>query len=351
MASVVCLADLPPREITVLLVDDSVVARASMSRMLDEAEGIRVAAAVDCANAAIRWLTANRADVVLLDIAMPGRDGLSALPDLIAAGRGAHVLIVSSFASAGATATVRALALGAADTLEKPSAGAMGRQFGALLADRILRLGGLSAADMLTPPVPLRRASDAPFAIIAIAGSTGGIAALAGLVAALPAHVRLPVVITQHLPAAFLAPFAVQVSAMTGRAASVAIEGQRVATGTILIAGGGGHLTVRRDGRDMCVALSTDVAPALCLPAADPMFASVARAFGPAALGVVLSGMGRDGALGARAIAEAGGTVVAQDAASSTVWGMPGTVARAGLASFVAPPAALGRWITARVPA
>ncbi len=349
--SAVRLAEAAPREVAVLLVDDSIVARAALGRMLGEAAGVEVVAAVDSAAAAIRWLQHGRVDVVLLDIAMPGRDGLEALPDLLAAGQGAHILIVSSFATTGAAATVRALALGAADTLEKPSAGALGREFGAVLAERVRRLGCAASGNGPNPLVTLRAASDMPPEVLAIAGSTGGIGALAALLASLPARLSLPILITQHLPEAFLASFSAQVASMAQRPALVATEGQRLLPGMILIAGGSGHLTVRRDRRDTRIMLSDEVAPALCRPAADPMFASVARAFGPASLGVVLSGMGRDGVQGAAAIAEVGGTMLAQDAASSTIWGMPGAVARGGLASFVASPTALGRWVAARIAA
>jgi two-component system chemotaxis response regulator CheB len=160
--------------------------------------------------------------------------------------------------------------------------------------------------------------------------------------------VQLPILVTQHLPGSFMDPFVRQLRAASGRAAMVATEGMPIAPGKILVAPGDAHLTLATDsdGRTV-VRLQDGPVASGCRPSVDPMFESCARLFGPHALGVVLSGMGRDGADGAARIVRAGGTIMAQDAASSAVWGMPGAVATAGLASAILPPEQIAARIAA----
>jgi len=328
----------PPdrRPARVLLVDDSAVMRAILARTLAERPGIVVAGQAASAAQAVGCLRAEAVDVVLLDLEMPGVDGLSALPLLLAEGRGARVLVVSSACTAGADATVRALRLGAADTLPKPSNRAEQARFPDLLAERVRRL-----AAPRTPVCSVRPPTVAPKqppAAVGIAASTGGVHALGELLAALPADFRSPLLVTQHLPAAFIAFFVRQLAEATGRPARIAETGQVPQPGEILVAPGDAHLTLARTGGLAHVRLDRSPAASGCCPSADPMLSSLAEVHGAAAAGVVLSGMGRDGAAGARALAAAGGAILAQDAATSVVWGMPGTVARAGLAQAVLPP-------------
>lgn len=336
--------------IRVLIVDDSVVARAALSRVVAEAPGFEVAAALDGARRAIDWLYDAQVDIVLLDIQMPGLDGISALPELIAASAGARIIIVSTLVGDGARATIQALALGAADTLAKPDLDALGRQFGAVLIDKMLRLGKATptAYNAARTPQMLRAAPHDPIACLAIGASTGGLHALAAFFGNLPSSFDAPILITQHLPPTFMPFFADQISALSGRRTSVAAHGDIVRSGEILVAPGVAHLQVKRTGRRVIVNLLDLAVPSRCCPSVDPMFSSVGEAFGAGSLAIVLTGMGRDGELGSRAIAEAGGTVIVQDAVSSTVWGMPGTVARAGLASLIAAPAALAAYAVKR---
>ena len=336
--------DEPP---SVLIVDDSVVARAVMARAIDGAGEFIVAGAVADAYAAQEFLSRHRVDVIVLDIEMPGIDGLTALPDLIAAGRGARVLIVSSSAADGASATVQALALGAADTLVKPGVGAFAGRFADVLNQKLARL--VERDEIVVPRTPAAMAAPGDdFDIVAIGASTGGIHALSQLLRSLPAEFRLPILITQHLPESFMPYFAAQVAVLANRPCEVAENHARIRPGRILVAPGNAHLRCVSIGSGAAVRLSTAPAPSGCLPSVDPMFEAVAATYGDRALGVVLSGMGRDGAIGASSLAEAGGSVVVQDRASSVIWGMPGAVAAGGLADAILPPDEIGQLMARR---
>ncbi|MES2291236.1 MAG: chemotaxis-specific protein-glutamate methyltransferase CheB [Pseudomonadota bacterium] len=336
------------RGTAVLIVDDSAVARAALGRIVESGSEMHLAGAADSAHGAIAWLKANTADVILLDLEMPGLDGLAALPELIAAGNGARILIVSSTAREGAENTLRALALGAADTLAKPEAGGLNQTFGLILIDRIRRLGRATRTALPLERHTLRTPATTPVELLAIGASTGGLRALAEFFEGLPRAFDAPILITQHLPPAFMPYFAEQLSAMAGRFARVASEGEIVGRGEILVAPGERHLRVVDHGDQFRVVLSDAVAETRCCPSVDPMFEAVAEAAGRGAVAVVLTGMGRDGSSGARRIVARGGSVIAQDQGSSTVWGMPGSVVRDGLASMLGTPAQLARHITAR---
>ena len=184
--------------------------------------------------------------------------------------------------------------------------------------------------------------------VLAIGASTGGIHALGHFLGALPPVIGLPILVTQHLPASFMEAFARQLVSASGREAVVAEDGAELMPDRILIAPGDAHLTVVRQGKRLVVRLDRAPAASGCLPSVDPMFASLAEACDGEVLGVVLSGMGRDGADGAVRIVDAGGTVLAQDEASSAVWGMPGAVAKAGLAAAILAPDQLALRIGAR---
>ncbi len=336
--------DGPP---SVLIVDDSVVARAVIARSIDAGGKFLVAGAVPNAQAALAFLTKHRVDVILLDIEMPGIDGLTALPDLIAASQGARVLIVSSACGEGAAATVQALALGAADTLVKPDVGAFAGRFADLLKEKLDRL--VEVDEVIAPRTPASKSAPGDdFDIVAIGASTGGIHALSLLLRALPSDFRLPVLITQHLPDSFMPYFAAQVAVLAGRPCEVAEDHARIRPGRVLIAPGKAHLRCVRTKDGAAVRLSTKSAPSGCLPSVDPMFESLAETFGDRALGVVLSGMGRDGAIGAEALARAGGSLVVQDRQSSVIWGMPGAVVSAGIADAILPPDEIGQLIAQR---
>lgn len=332
----------------VLIVDDSAVARAALSRFVAAGGRFAVAAALPDAQAALAFLADCRVDLIVLDLEMPHTSGIDALPALLEAGRGARVLIVSSAAAEGAAVTMRALALGAADTLVKPGTGAFASRFGVVLQERLALLAASETAPASPGIVPV--IPDLTFDAIAIGASTGGIHALASLLETIPAEVDQPIFITQHLPPSFSPFFAEQVGVSARRAALIGTDRRRVSRGEVMIAPGDAHLVVGAlsNGR-IATRLSRMATATGNLPSVDPMFASLAQVYGARLLAVVLSGMGRDGLEGARAVHDAGGTVVVQDQASSVVWGMPGVVAREGIARAVLPPAAIGAMIAATV--
>lgn len=332
----------------VLIVDDSIVARAVLRRIIEGGGRCDVAEAGD-ARGALDFLGRERADVILLDIEMPGQSGLAALPEILRAGRGARVLIVSSTSAPGAEASLRALALGAADTLVKPSAGVLAGQFAQLLEERVARLTDDSApAGRSIDPAPvigLRRTAPR---VVAIGASTGGIHALGRMLGELAPDFEAPILITQHLPASFMPYFAAQVATMARRPCLVAEDRMRLRPGHAYVAPGDAHLVCAPMTDGHVLRLERQKSASGCTPSVDPMFDSVARCFGADAFAVVLSGMGRDGAIGAGRIVATGGTLVAQDQESSVVWGMPGAVVAAGLAQAVLPPEAIGRSLAQR---
>ena len=344
-------ADEPP--LRLMIVDDSTVARAVLSRMVGANKDFALIAVAGSAVEAIDSLKAVKVDIILLDVEMPGGNGLDALPDILRAGRGARVLIVSSMAEEGAETTVRALSLGAADALPKPGAGIFGGRFSDILAERLRRIGRAArqpdpAAGGDGDPIRLRPMNDSVLNCVALGSSTGGFHALTGFLRVLPVEIGAPILVTQHLPAVFMTSFARQLEAASGRLARVAEEGQVLRHDVIHVAPGDAHLCVRRCGSEVQIRLDRKAAPSGCLPSVDPMLESVASAFGDGAIGVILSGMGRDGLAGGRQLVEKGGAILAQDRSTSAVWGMPRAVAEAGLASAVLPPSDLARRVAIR---
>lgn len=332
----------------VLIVDDSVVARSVIGRMIESTVRFTVAGAVSDARAALQFLAAHEVEIILLDIEMPGIDGLTALPDLLVAGNGAKVLIVSSAADDGAASSVQALALGAADTLVKPGVGAFGGRFADVLEEKLSRLieghAETAPAHHVVRPVPI--ADD--FDIVAIGASTGGIHALSQLLRAIPASFQAPILVTQHLPPSFMSFFAAQLAVLGSRPCEVATDCMRIRPGRIIVAPGDAHLRIVRMSEGAAIRLTDEKVSSGCMPSVDPMFESLAEVYGSRALGIVLSGMGRDGCEGARFLIEAGARIVVQDRESSVVWGMPGAVANAGRASAVMPPDEIGRLVASR---
>jgi len=346
-----------PEPIRLLIVDDSLVVRTILTRTLESHAGFRVVAAAGNVAQALEILAGTRVDIVLLDVQMPGRDGISALPEMIERSDGARFVMVSALCDSGAAASVQAMALGAADALLKPSAGNFGTRFADALIDRLLRLGparrgaaqsGVAALPPRQPPKKASAAATLPLECVAIGASTGGIHALSAFFARLPRDFAAPILVTQHLPASFMPYFAGQLRDMTGRPAEVARDDMRIEPGCLIVAPGDAHLHLRRSFSGPRIRLDSTPAPSGCLPSVDPMLASLGDVYGASALALILSGMGRDGAIGARRLAELGGEILAQDAESSVVWGMPGSVVRAGIAALVASPAALADRVAAR---
>ena len=342
-----------PPPIRLLIVDDSAVARAVLSRMVTSQSGFEVAATAANAAEAIEVLRRVRVDIVLLDVEMPGRSGLEALPEILRLGRGARVLVVSSQCEAGAEAAVKALAMGAADTLPKPGAENFAGRFASVLTERLRRIGradrGEERALAARATQQLREVAPYRLGCLAVGASTGGLHAIVTFLAALPERIGAPVLVTQHLPALFMPFFASQLAAASGRPARVAEEGALLRPDEILIAPGDAHLALDQQGSRVRVRLDREPTASGCLPSVDVMLAAVGEVYGRSGAGAVLTGMGRDGLTGARILAARGGVLLTQDRASSAVWGMPGAIAGAGLASRIAPPADLAAWLAGRM--
>lgn len=351
--------------IRVMIVDDSLTVRTIFKRMVETDPALVIAGTASSAERAIVQLAAEPADVVLLDLEMPGMGGLDALPAILATPGNPQVLVVSSLTMDGAEHTLAALQMGAADTLLKPRPGGFTEDYRTQLLGKIRALGSRGAesgspASAAAPAVPQpERSFVRPGSslrprrteVVAIGASTGGIHALGLMLGAMDRACDLPILITQHLPPSFIPVFARQIENACGRPADIGADGMEIRPGRVMIAPGHGHLLVRRSGERLLARICAEPAPSGCLPSVDPMLASLAVACEGRALGVILSGMGRDGVIGAQELVDAGGTIYAQDAASSAVWGMPGAVAKAGLASIVATPEAIGQAIMAQTSA
>jgi len=337
-----------------MIVDDSTVARAVLSRMVESDPAFEISAVAGTAEDAIEALAECRVDIVLLDLQMPGAGGLKSIPRIIAAAGGAKVMIVSSVAEDGAEQTVAALALGAADTMPKPGTGRFNGRFSEILLGKLKALGYASA--QVAPAVVsnggtktlLRAMPSDPIDVLAIGASTGGIHSLGVLFQALPERIGVPILVTQHLPIPFMSVFARQLGAVARREAVVAEDGMKLMPDRIFVAPGDAHLAVDPSPRGVVVRLTHGRSSSGCMPSVDPMLASAGAIYGSGALGVILTGMGRDGVEGASRLVACGGSILAQDEASCAVWGMPRAVLEAGLACAVLPPEKIARRIASR---
>jgi two-component system chemotaxis response regulator CheB len=333
----------------VLLCDDSAVVRASLARILEADPALRVVARARDGAEAVAAVQRGGVDVAVLDIEMPVMDGLTALPLLLRADAGLRVIVVSALTARGAAAAMEALRRGAADVLAKPRVGEEAAFAEELLA-RIRGYAALRRGRRATPapaaPLPLApRVATAPTgrpAVLAIGASTGGPEALAEVFRAFRQPPMLPVLVTQHMPPPFIAMFAEHLGRLGPVPVTVAEEGAPLLPGRAYVAPGDRHLLVVAGARPS-IHLSDAPAEHFCRPAVDPMLRSVAAAFGNGAVAAVLTGMGHDGGAGAAAIAAAGGRALAQDQATSVVWGMPGSVVERGAAHEVLPLPRLAR--------
>lgn len=346
------------RRIRLMIVDDSTVARAVLSRMIESDPAFEIMAVAASAEDAVEALAECRVDVIILDLEMPGAGGLKSIPRIVAAAAGAKVMIVSSLAEDGAEQTVAALALGAADTMPKPGTGRFNGKFSEILLSKLKALGFATPAATATYAsqssglhAPLRAMAGDPIEVLAIGASTGGIHALGVLFHALPKRIGVPILLTQHLPSPFMSVFGRQLGAIAHRPCLVAEDGMPLEPDRILLAPGDAHLTLEPGKSGAVVRLSHGRTSSGCLPSVDPMLASAGALFGAGALGVVLTGMGRDGVEGAATLVGCGGSIIAQDEASCAVWGMPRAVLEAGLVSAVLPPEKIARRIASRTEA
>lgn len=339
------------RPIRVMLVDDSLTVRTVFARIIGAEAGMELVAQANSAEAALPQLALARPDVILLDLEMPGMGGLQALPRILAEARGVQVLVVSSLTETGAWHSLEAMTAGAADTMAKPLPGDFDLAYRRELIARIRALGcrvdraGDSGSRSAAVRERTRPRSIKLARLVAIGASTGGVHAINSVMRGLPASFALPILITQHIPASFVPVFARQLQLSSGRNTVVAEEGTPIRAGSIVLAPGHAHMLVRARGSELVTTLSTEPASSGCCPAVDPMLASIAQVCDGAAVAVILSGMGRDGLSGATALYEAGGAVIAQDAESCAVWGMPKAVTTAGIVAGTMPPDRMPSWL------
>ena len=342
------------RRIRLMIVDDSMIARAVLTRIVQSDDTFEIAAVAATAEDAIEALGSVQVDIIVLDLEMPGAGGLKMIPDILKAAGGARVMIVSSLADDGAEQSVAALALGATDAMPKPGTGRFNGRFAEVMLGKLKAIGFAEQHRPLPEPIrlqgygPLRAMASDPIGLLAIGASTGGIHAIAALFQSLPLRIEVPILVTQHLPSPFMPVFARQLGIAARREALVAEDGMRLAPDRIILAPGDAHLSIEQSGNGHVVKLLRHRVSSGCLPSVDPMFASAGTEFGAAAVGVILTGMGRDGVEGARDLVAKGGSVLAQDETSSAVWGMPRAVVEAGLACAVMTPEKIGRRIASR---
>ncbi|MFM8415566.1 MAG: chemotaxis-specific protein-glutamate methyltransferase CheB [Planctomycetota bacterium] len=350
------------RPIRVLICDDSATIRSILTTTLASDPGVRIAGAAVNGQACLDMLsTGELPDVVLLDVEMPVMDGLECLREIRRRHSRLPVMMFSSLTERGAKATVDALLAGANDYVAKPAGLEPGEVAARIRGEVLTRIrqvvtrgpapGSVASAPppggVVTRPRPALRRQAVSGVVIAV--STGGPAALAEVLPACVPAARVPILIVQHMPATFTGRLAERLSAVCGRPVREGSEGLPVAVDAVLLAPGGRHMELAGIAAAPRIRLSDAPPENSCRPAADVLFRSAVRLWGAGTLGVVLTGMGRDGLAGSRAVVEAGGAVIAQDEFSSVVWGMPGEVVRAGLADAVLPLGQIGAEIALRL--
>jgi two-component system, chemotaxis family, protein-glutamate methylesterase/glutaminase len=368
------------RPIRVMVVDDAVVVRGLIARWVESEPGLEVVAALRSGREAIAQIEHLDPDVIILDVDMPDMDGITALPRLLAVKPELVVIMASTLTRRNAEISLRALALGAADYIPKPETTrevTTSETFHRELVEKIRALGvrrkkppeqareatPATAPGVVRPvvvpagePVPAASVEHAPAdeadegvvklrpfppippRVLLIGASTGGPQALNAVIAKLNRVIdEAPVLIVQHMPPTFTTIFAEHLSRASGRVAHEGVDGEPVRAGHIYIAPGGKHMRVDRRGGEATIGIFDGPMVNFCKPSVDPLFSSAAEIWGAKCLALVLTGMGCDGTNGAADLVAAGGAVIAQDEATSVVWGMPGSVTHAGLCSSVLP--------------
>lgn len=351
-----------PEKIRVMVVDDSAVVRGLVSRWVDEDPDMETCGRFSNGRLAIDAVARCEPDVIVLDIEMPVMDGLTALPELLQRSPGVKVIIASTLSRRNAEISLKALSLGATDYVPKPESNSgittslefrteLTRKLKALVPEKVRRrrespaesaAKPLDAPDAAVPPVKaaytMRAFSAVMPRILAIGSSTGGPQALTKIMEDLaPSLANVPVVITQHMPPTFTAILAERLGRAANRPAKEGEDGETLVAGTIYVAPGGKHMAIHEKDGHPAIRIYDGPMINYCKPAVDPLFESTSRVFGSAVLALILTGMGHDGAAGGKLVADAGGSVIAQDQATSVVWGMPGAAAAVGACAAVLP--------------
>jgi len=338
--------------IKVLIIDDSALVRQLLTEILNKAPGIEVVGAAIDPYAAREKIKKLNPDVLTLDIEMPRMDGITFLGNLMRL-RPMPVVMISTLTEAGADVTLRALELGAVDFVSKPKVDVVQGldEYAEDIVAKVKAAAGARVRAMQSAPqvVDKKHSADAVLSkqaspkhfrttdkIIGIGSSTGGTEAIKEVLVGLPPDMP-GVVICQHIPAAFSKPFANRVNAMCKVMVSEAVDGQQILSGHVYIAPGDKHLLVERDGARYICRLNDGSAVNRHKPSVDVLFRSLAQNAGSNAIGLMLTGMGADGAEGVGEMKQAGAPIIAQDEKTSVVWGMPGEVVKRGFADEVLP--------------
>ncbi|HVZ83325.1 MAG TPA: chemotaxis response regulator protein-glutamate methylesterase [Terracidiphilus sp.] len=343
------------RRTRVLIVDDSAVMRSLLRGVIGSDPSLELVGAAADGESALGMIDSLRPDLALLDVEMPVMDGLATLRKLRARNAQMPVIMCSSLTRRGAAVTVEALAAGASDYVAKPAGQSNPAAATRVLAGDLLpKIKALTAGSAISAPLlpaarpvpsalvpqPSAQLPASTPAVVVIGVSTGGPAALDIILPSLPAHFPLPVLIVQHMPELFTRLLVERLGRSCPLRVVEAAEGNPVLPGAVYIARGNWHLEVlgpARTGQPPTIHLTQAPPENHCRPAVDVLFRSAATVYGGNILAVMLTGMGSDGLAGTRLIHARGGVVLAQDRASSAVWGMPGAVARAGLAHRIVP--------------
>ncbi|VAV92930.1 Chemotaxis response regulator protein-glutamate methylesterase CheB [hydrothermal vent metagenome] len=343
------------KSIRVMLIDDSAVVRGLISRWLDAEDGIEVVAKAIDGVQGVRLAGEHKPDVIVLDIEMPRMDGITALPKLLEVTPKTKIVMASTLTQRNAEITIRALSQGASDYTPKPDSTGLSNadEFRKTLIEKIRALGASPitrpamklGTSTLAPARVIKTAPPASFrkpAAIFIGSSTGGPQALRTLISDIGSKVNIPVFITQHMPKTFTAVLAEHLSKVARKPVVEGKDGMPVKPGGIYLAPGGYHMTLRKAGLSVVIGLDQKPPENYCRPSVDPMFRSAAKVYGNRAMAIMLTGMGHDGRDGTKEMFDVGSRVLAQDEASSVVWGMPGAVAQAGLAHQILPITKIG---------
>jgi two-component system chemotaxis response regulator CheB len=349
------------RKIRVLVVDDSVAMRRILAEVISSDADLELAGYAANGQIAMAMLDQVSPDILTLDVEMPVMDGLATLKAMRAGRRLLPVIMFSTLTERGAEATIDSLALGASDYVAKPiNAGGFEAARERVRQALIPKIKALCRRSMgrevphLAPVVkPLLRPGNqfGRIEVVVIGSSTGGPNALATVLPAIPSGFPVPVLIVQHMPPAFTRFLAQRLTVLCPLPVEEAASGDLLTPGIIRVAPGDHHLAIGRDRGEVRIEISQGPAENSCRPSADVLFRSAAQAFSNRDLAVVLTGMGQDGLRGCEALADLGASIVAQDEATSVVWGMPGFVAKAGLANAILPLSEIGDAIVRRVTA
>jgi two-component system chemotaxis response regulator CheB len=339
-------------KIRVLVVDDAVVMRKLISEVLARDPGLEVAGIAANGHIALQKITQVNPDVITLDVEMPEMDGLATLRELRKTHPKLPVIMFSTTTTRGAATTLDCLSAGATDYVAKPAnVGSVTDSIERLQNELVTKIKvhcrDVAASVWTGPPkgavfppapaCPPHLHGHTEPEVVCVGASTGGPNALVEVFKRIPKEFPLPLLIVQHMPPVFTAMLAERLTALGGVPVCEATEGLRVLPGNAYIAPGGKHMEVRRMGLNLFLHVQEEPPENSCRPSVDVLFRSAALAYGPHVLAVVMTGMGQDGLRGCEWIKERGGRVLAQDEASSVVWGMPGYVAQAGLADKVLP--------------